>query len=166
VPIQLVLGQLKIVLDFEAHLAYNGTSKEEKMQYPADFTADLKRKPICGVLSIAIIAGVSFAKATETVKKNLMPYQKRHGGKTSHEQRLKCLDVLGVKYREVVLGVRRRNLRTSIALYCKPGKTYMINTTSHVVTVKNNIVCDQVEVTNIDKHGSRRCFVRNITEVL
>jgi hypothetical protein len=165
VLIQLVLGQLKIVLDFGVVIAYNGTSKGERMRYPADFTSELRRKPICGVLSIAIIARVSFKQATDTVKKNLMPHQKRHGGKTYHEQRMNSLRALGVTFREVPV-YSRMTLRRVVEDHCRPDKLYMINTSRHVVTVKNGIVVDQQEVNPIATHGARRCFVRNITEVV
>lgn len=133
------------------------------MQYPTDFTSELKRKPICGVLSVAMIAGVPFNKATEVIKKNLMPWQKRHGGRTYHEQRLKSLKTLGVPFREVP--TPKMNLGRFVREHAKPNKTYMVETGSHVVTVRNALVADQTEIKPIDQHGCRRYFVMNVTEI-
>jgi hypothetical protein len=165
VPIQLVLGQLNLVLDFGALFGYNEISKRDKMQYPTDFTPELKRKPICGVLSVAMTAGVTFKRATEVIKKNLMPFQKRHGGKTYIPQRCNALKELGVAFKEIPLP-RRMTLATYVRNYCKPFTTYMITTSRHVVTVKNRIICDQIEIAHIDMHNARRCFVCHVLEII
>jgi uncharacterized protein YbcV (DUF1398 family) len=135
------------------------------LKYPADFTEELKKKPICGVLSVAMVADVSFKQATHAIAKNLMPHQKRHGGKTYHEQRCNALKDLGVHYKEIPVNARM-TLARAIGYYCQPGKTYMITTSSHVVTVKDSRVADQVEIASIKLHASRRCIARNILEIV
>lgn len=135
------------------------------MNYPSDFTYELSKKPICGVLSVAMIAGCTFAEATKAIKNNMMPWQKRHGGKTNHEQRLGALKELGVKFIDHEV-TSRKTLARVIEDIMFTGKTYMINMSSHVVTYKNGEVADQYEISHIRDHGSRRCFVRNITEIL
>lgn len=134
------------------------------MKYPRDFTVELTRKPICGVLSVAMIAGVSFAKATQAIKDNMLPFQKRHGGKTYHDQRLGALSDLGVRYRDIK--VEKMTLARCIHEHCHPGRTYMINTSSHVVTYRDGEVADQNEISHIRDHSSRRRFVRNLTEII
>lgn len=134
------------------------------MQYPIDFTDNLRKKPICGVLSIAVIAGCTFADATNAVKKNLMPHQKRHGGKTYHEQRLGALRHLGVNFIEHK-NVAKRNLSSWVALNAMPGVTYMVTTSIHVVTVRDGFVIDQYEHAYIGVHSARRCFVRKVVEI-
>ena len=134
------------------------------MKYPVDFTTELSKKPICGVLSVAMIAGVTFAQATQAIKNNMMPFQKRHGGKTYHEQRLGALEELGIQFRD--MNVPRVTLAHCIHKYCDANRTYMINTSSHVVTVRNKVVADQVEIANIEEHATKRYFVRNLTEIL
>ena len=133
------------------------------MRYPNDFTDDLRRKPICGVLSTAMIAKVSFAKATDVIKNNLMPHQKRHGGKTYHEQRLNALRELGVPFREVP--VRKQTLQNWVKCATLTGKLYMVTTSKHVVTVRDELVADQCEINYIDDHVARRCFVRHVVEI-
>ncbi len=123
------------------------------MNYPSDWQPELSKKPICGVLSIAMIARVPFAKATETVKANLMPHQKRHGGKTYHEQRMNSLRALGVPFREVP--VRKQTLQRWVNENQRTGKLYMIQTSKHVVTVQDDLVADQYEITHIDAHCAR-----------
>lgn len=134
------------------------------MKYPSDWREELSRKPICGVLSTAMIAGVTFDHATDAIKKNLMPHQKRHGGKTYHEQRCNALKMLGVAFSERAV-YDRITLQKWIANYARFGKTYMITTSSHVVTVKNGLVADQVEIADISEHNSRRCIVRHVLEI-
>lgn len=137
------------------------------MDYPEDFTfEEYSRKPICGVLSVAILAGVSFAEATKAIKANMLPHQKRHGGKTYHAQRMGALSSLGVFFRERKVS-SRMTLHRWVVNYCEPGKRYMITTSSHVVTVDEHWnVYDQVEVAYVGDHGSRRCFVREVLEIV
>jgi hypothetical protein len=96
----------------------------------------------------------------------MMSFQKRHGGKTYHEQRIGALNELGVYTRDIPVEAKRYNLTAVIERLCNPNKTYMINTSSHVVTVRNGLVADQYEIANYNEHKSRRCFVRNITEIV
>lgn len=135
------------------------------MKYPSDWKPELSRKPICGVLSVAMIAGVTFARATQAIKNNMMPWQKRHGGKTYHEQRMSALFELDLHPCELSFE-GKPVLRKAIEENCLPNRTYMITTSKHVVTVRNNIVADQDEISHIDFHPARRCFVRHIVEIL
>ncbi len=123
------------------------------MRYPSDWNPEYSRKPICGVLSTAMIAKVTFDRATQAMKSNLLPHQKRHGGKTYHEQRLNALRELGVPFREVP--VRRQTLQRWIAENQRTDRLYMITTSKHVVTVQNDLVADQYEITHIDAHCAR-----------
>jgi hypothetical protein len=134
------------------------------LNYPIDFTDDLRKKPICGVLSVAITARVTFAKATQAIKNNLMPWQKRHGGKTYHEQRINALAELGVQVREIP--VRKQTLQRWVYENQRSGTMYMITTSTHCVTVMDDLVIDQYQMAFIDDHNSRRCFVRHVLEIL
>lgn len=135
------------------------------MQYPKDFTSELRRKPICGVLSVAMIAGTTFANATKAIKDNMLPHQKRHGGKTYVEQRCGALRQLGIGYREIKVE-GRQTLRNVIRNYCRPGRTYMITTSQHVITYRDGEVADQAIIDHYEQHPARRCFVRHMIEVL
>ena len=135
------------------------------MFYPTDFTDDLRRKPICGVLAIAVAAGTSFAQATEAVKQNLLPHQKRHGGKTYHEQRLGALDTLGVKYVELPKPPKM-TLARWYTEHAYLNKHYMVMTSAHIVTVKNGVLMDQQQCCALEHFNSRHCFVREVTEIV
>ena len=135
------------------------------MNYPSDFTPELRNKPICGVLSVAMLANVTFARATQAIKNNLMPWQKRHGGKTYHEQRLNALRELGVNFVQHPTPAKQ-TLERWVLTSADPSKVYAVQTTKHVVTVKDGIVVDQYEINPIEKFGAKRCFVREVVEVL
>lgn len=134
------------------------------MKYPTDWKEEYRRKPICGVLSVAMIAEVTFARATEAIKNNLMPFQKRHGGKTYAEQRKNALLELGFKSRE--LPVTKMTLEKWVGKCSELGKIYMVTTSSHVVTVIDGMVADQVEIKDFMQHGSRRCYIRHVLEII
>ena len=133
------------------------------MNYPTDWKEELRKKPICGVLSVAIIANVTFEQATQAIKNNLMPHQKRHGGRTYHPQRRDALRELGVSFIEHYFS--KMTLQRWVADHARPDTTYMVQTSSHVVTVRNGLVADQVEIKNISEHNSRRCFVRTVLQI-
>lgn len=118
------------------------------------------QKPICGVLSIAIIANCTFEKATEVVKKHMLPHQKRHGGKTYHEQRKNALKELGVNFTELrPYGTAQRWISEN-----RPGY-FMITTTSHVITVLDGYVCDQTQVCHYSEMLGGRCRVKHVLRV-
>jgi hypothetical protein len=48
----------------------------------------------------------------------------------------------------------------------EPGKTYVVKTGQHFVTVRDGVGIDQYEINPIEQHGSRRCFVKIVMEVL
>jgi hypothetical protein len=135
------------------------------MKYPADFTDDLRKKPICGVLAVAVVAGITFAEATEVIKRNLMPWQKRHGGRTYPEQLEASLRELNVNFHVLPI-MEKLTLERWITKYCNPGKTYMIATSRHFVTFRDGIVVDQYEINPISVFGARRCFVRQVLEII
>lgn len=135
------------------------------MKYPSDLTDKLKKKGICGVLSLAIIANVSFAQATQAAKNNMMSFQKRHGGATYPDQLRGALKELGVRFGQYSIE-ERRNLQTTVRTRLKKDTTYMILTSRHVVTVRNGVVADQAEILPIAEHCARRCFVTHILEIL
>jgi hypothetical protein len=147
------------------YISINSMGKRKTMQYPKDFTTEIAKKPICGVLSVAMIANVTFARATQACKNNMLSFQKRHGGKTYHEQRINALKELGVECREIPV-TQKLTLGATIELICRPSRTYMITTSSHVVTVAQDEVADQDTICWHREHPARRCFVRHIVEIV
>lgn len=136
------------------------------MQFPADWTEDLVRKPICGVLAVAVIAGVTFKEATLAIKANMLPHQKRHGGKTYHEQRLGALKQLGVEFHDQL----RLDRITLNHWLCSSnpisGTMYMINVTGHVIIYKDGFVIDQRGKVPYEEYPNKRQYVRNVTRII
>jgi hypothetical protein len=139
------------------------------MNYPRDFNESLRNKPICGVLAVAICAGTTFERATAVIKDNMMPHQKRHGGKTFDEQIDNSLRDLGKRFYKIASWDQkergRPTLRRAIEEYCVNGRTYMITTSRHVVTVRDGVVVDQTIMAPIAKHPAKRQFVVRIVEI-
>lgn len=133
------------------------------MQYPSDFTEDLRKKPICGVLATAVVTRRTFAEATAAIKANMLPHQKRHGGRTYDEQICNAVVSLGVGIREVP--VRRQTLQRWVAECSQADRTYIVWTAGHVMTVYNDMVMDQYMHEHYTEHQSRRCFVKRVFEV-
>lgn len=67
------------------------------MDYPAGFFGSYhSQKPICGVLAVAIAAGVTYDVAHEGCKRHLPKDRQRFGGKTYDFQRISAMNDLGV----------------------------------------------------------------------
>lgn len=133
------------------------------MKFPEDWTEELARKPICGVLAVAVIANTTFAKATLAIKSNMLPQQKRHGGKTYHTQRLGALDQLGVEYKDQIWDL---TLNQFITKHAKPNTLYMINITGHVVLYKNDLILDQRGVISWTDFPNKRKKIKNVTRII
>lgn len=131
------------------------------MYYPVDWQEELARKPICGVLAVAVVANITFAEATDLVKKHMLPHQKRHGGKTYAEQRYGALNDCGVKY--MPLNVKRQTLLRFLRE--NPEGTYMIEVTGHVVVYKDGLVIDQSQIANVEEHWAKRKFIIEVFEI-
>ncbi len=134
------------------------------MQFPVDWTEDLVRKPICGVLAVAVVAGVTFKKATLAIKANMLPHQKRHGGKTYHEQRLGALRDLGIKFHDQMWD--KVALNRFITGAAQPDTMYMINVTGHVIVYKDGFVIDQRGKVPYEEYPNKRQYVRNVTRII
>lgn len=134
------------------------------MKRPIDWTEADARRPICGLVSIAIIANITIAEADQLARK-YFNHGKRFTGTTTHDQRMAVLNELGVAYRQVPF--KRTSLAKYIRenIYYKPG-FYMINVTGHVVTFNNGLVADQCGSVPFEKHWSKRKFITNVTEIL
>ncbi len=104
------------------------------IEYPNGFSQpEMSRKPICGVLAIAICASVDYPVAHAACKRH-MP-NKRFRGSTWPSQQLKALDDLAVRYVQVL--VEGWRLRDLIRERFEPGVLYMVTVPGHVVTVRD-----------------------------
>lgn len=118
------------------------------LEYPVGFDQErMSRKPICGVLAMAIVANVSFDVARATLKDllhELYPYRRRFGGAISLAMFERAMKRLAVRYdkREVV-----GNLRVSrFAQVCaKPGVLYAVRVPDHLITMRDGMVLDQAK---------------------
>lgn len=116
------------------------------MDYPVGFDhSKYSRKPICGVLSVAIIANVSFDVAHAALKnamKVCLPHRKRFGGSINLAMYNLALDGLAVKYvRKNVVGTLR--LSRFAQVYAKPGVLYAVRVPGHIMTMRDGMVIDQ-----------------------
>ena len=133
------------------------------MNFPSDWTEELVRKPICGVLAVAVAANTTFAKATFAIKSNMLSHQKRHGGKTYHEQRIGALKQLGVDFHDTT--VDKITLNRFITSVAKPNTLYMINVTGHVILYNDGKVLDQRGLVNWEDYPNKKQIVRNVTRI-
>jgi hypothetical protein len=152
--------------------------------YPADYgTVPLWGH--CGVLATAILAGVPFEKAWNTLAPYYAAGRRKWTGGTHHLHRKAALETLGVpcKHRQHVPAgdlqwlrmmkspsladyLPRCSVETFARRYAKPGVTYMVCVSRHVVTVRDGIVIDQTQAAPASQHRSRRQLVRWSTERL
>ena len=134
--------------------------------------ADFKNGPCCGVVAVAVVAGISQAQAEKMLRAEMPSHRSRWTGGTNKDQRNKVLAKLGIKFTsKYVFTVVNGNLkRTTLAIYVReytaPGRTYMLVTNHHVVTVRDGIVIDQRGPAPAAKHWAAKQRVRHVTEIL
>lgn len=133
------------------------------MNYPVDFTEDMRKQGICGVLAIAVASNRSMKQAHEACARNLMPHQKRHVKRTYDEQII--ASILGFGKSVEHLEVARQNLRSWVSRCARPGEHYLVFVSGHVLTVKNGLVLDQHSYAPVDEHPSRRQFVQRVMRI-
>jgi hypothetical protein len=118
---------------------------------------DNKVGPNCGVTCVAIAAGVTFEKAWRTLRPLRRGGRGRWNGATSHSERKKALDVLGVKYKQLKdSDTYHCTLRGLYDKYLRTGKLYMVRTTGHVQMVRNGLILDQSGLHNMEGWRARK----------
>ena len=115
------------------------------MEYPAGFdSATMRNKPICGVLAVAIAAGVSFDVAFAACKRNMPAHRQRMRGSTYQPQRDQALKELGVKFH--IFG-KLEVEHLSVMEFCRKaegnGLTYLLEIRGHIMTLKDGRLIDQ-----------------------
>jgi len=133
------------------------------MQYPTDFTPEMRKQGICGVLAIAVASRVTMTDAHAACDRNKMPHQKRHVRATYDEQIFACLREFGRTLTEVP--VLKQNLRRWVDQCSQPNRTYLVFVSGHVLLVKNDMVLDQVECAHYEDHSAKRRFVTRVMEI-
>jgi hypothetical protein len=114
------------------------------VEYPSGFDSSIHaKKPICGVLAVAIAAGVSYDVAHATMKK--IAYEKgrkRFGGRTNRSWQHEALRRLAVKFTfKRIEG--NMTLRKFIENHAERDKVYIAHVRGHVMILKNNCLTDQ-----------------------
>jgi len=152
--------------------------------YPTDY-GTVTPGGHCGVLAVALLAGRSFQEAWGA----LSPPGLRRGrwkGATNHPARMAVLRRWAVPVRTAMhmtaadlrfMGGKsplasfdRALPRCSVATFArdhaKPGVTYMLRVSRHVVTLRDGIVIDQQHAAPAASHRSGRCIVTHSVERL
>lgn len=139
------------------------------MEYPEGFFSSYhSQKPICGVLAVALAAGVTYDVANEACKqamKDLYPTRQRFGGKTSTAQRELAMKRLGVKFERTNYASKAPKLIDVIA-DLEPGVIYHIVTPKHVQTVRDGILIDQGRALPVALCPQAKKRVREVTKIL
>ncbi len=147
-------------MDYQA--ALNATLDMQALK-PVDY----KYGGNCGVLAVAICAGVSFEKAKEACR-----LRKGSKGGTSHAQREEALKRLGVSFESRAHGhhsfakIKTMKVSTFARDWTVPGAVYMLRVSHHVVTVRDGIVMDQNGVSPAATHWTRNKIVTRSTRIL
>jgi hypothetical protein len=127
-------------------------------EYPQGFYASYhSQKPICGVLAVALAAGVTYDVASEACKqamKDLYPSRQRFGGKTSTPLRELPMKRLGVKFDRTNITSKRPKLIDAVKDF-EPDALYLVVVPKHVMTVRNGYVIDQSKLTLVELCGKR-----------
>jgi hypothetical protein len=127
------------------------------IEHPADYCPSMAKRPICGVMSSAIVAKVNFDVAFAAAKRTNDSKRFRGGMQVDHL--LRCLEALGVKFSAMTMTNEKLQLQHWIALRAKPGETYIVYVSGHYVTVRDDQVADQGFSGHVSKHRSRRAKV-------
>lgn len=114
------------------------------MDYPSgfDFGRDNNR-PICGVLAVALVAGVSLDVAFAACRRNMPAHRSRMRGSTYDRQRDVSLSQLGVRF--TVLPTNNLSVIEFAALRedANDPFNYILEVRGHVLTLANNRLIDQ-----------------------
>lgn len=126
---------------------------------------DLKKdQPNCGVVAVAVAAGVSVDEAMAYFR-CLLKKNGRWKGGTKHKDRIRALEHFGVKHRSYELRDKRR-LETWIRDRAELGALYMLRVTGHVVLLRDGWVLDQGGLFRIETHRSRKQLLTHVVEVM
>lgn len=123
------------------------------MEYPVGFDqATYRKKPICGVLAMAMVCEVSWQVAHAACRQAMIdvnPHRKRFGGITNLEQLELVMSRQAVKFQKHdMTGKRILRLHDFVCYYSKPDITYLVRTPGHIMTVRNHCVVDQARSCN------------------
>lgn len=133
--------------------------------------------PNCGLTALAIVAGVTLAKATDAYIRQYPRFVgHRWKGSTYWIYTVQAAKHLGVRYVDDtpldvtfdcrIRIVKRMSLKTFVKKHAMPGHRYMIRTTGHVQVLQDNMVIDQWGCRHIDKYSGAGKFVKDALRIL
>lgn len=120
--------------------------------------------PCCGVYAVAIATGVEFHKVWDIIA----AMQKRPNawrGRTNILEREKAIECLGFGYYELH-DIPKVTLKTFVDQYTAEGNMYIVALGTHIVAVKDGIVCDQYEHSHFGVNRNKRCRVQHAIVVI
>ena len=139
------------------------------MEYPSGFKAEIhSKKPICGVLAVAVCAGVSYDVAHAITKKvtlELMPERQRFGGRTYLKHLRVAMERLAVKLSPTIVVNKPLTVARFAREYAKPGMTYLLQISGHFLCVRDGIAIDQEQSLPVELHKCQRCQVKKFIAV-
>jgi hypothetical protein len=143
--------------------------EKPSFEYPQGFFSSYhSQKPICGVLAVAIAAGVTYDVACQTLTdamKKVHPDRQRFGGKTSIPQRNLALKMLGVKFEETCIVSKKPKLIDAIKDF-EPGAIYLVVTPKHVQAIRDGYLIDQGRLQRVELCPQAKKHVSNIIKII
>lgn len=136
------------------------------INHPDGFTNTDARRPICGVVAVAICSNRSLSECFNFFSERKKKYSNRvFTGPTLYYDRICALKHFNVDFIELKTP-KPLVFNKFVSNMTVPDKLYMVQVRGHVVTVKNNIVIDQGEARHFSKHWVKRMQVRRVIEIL
>lgn len=139
------------------------------MEYPEGFYSNYhSQKPICGVLAVALAAGVTYDVAAARCKEamhEIYPKRQRFGGKTTTPQRELAMKRLGVKFERTDYVSKKPKL-IDIIEKLEPGVMYHIVTPKHIQTVRDGILIDQGKLAPVATCPQAKKRVSEVTKII
>src|SRR6476661_568883 len=124
-----------------------------EFKYPEGFFSSYhSQKPICGVLAVALAAGVTYDVAHEHCKqamKDLYPTRQRFGGRTYTNQRELAMKRLGVKFERTDIVAKAPRLIDAIKEF-EPDTLYQVVYAKHIATIRNGFIIDQHKLIKVE----------------
>lgn len=144
-------------------------SNDYGFAYPEGFFSSYhSQKPICGVLAVALAAGVTYDVAAAALKQAMHdcdPKRQRFGGWTKPSWQNIALARLGVKFEETVIKSRKPKLIDAIKDF-EPGVIYLVCTPKHIQTIKDGILIDQGKLAPVATCSQAKRHVNRIVKII
>lgn len=120
----------------------------------------------CGIVAMAICAGVSLDVATEWFR-NCRPRNRNWQGSTHHIDYPKFLREHGVWFRHVEYNPKERvrTIGDFAAWAATPGRLYAIRCADHMMVCRDGWIADQNQIVPVSKHWKRNARLKDHWEI-